>query len=91
MTTQGNNTYDYFDQIREAGFSRGWDHANFVNAYGGDMHESPNRSESMYGAIDAEWNLFVSGYQDGVAAYRTEEDESLYNYDEWEEIRALEC
>lgn len=49
----------------EIGRSRGWDHANFVGAYGGDLSESPEVPPRF---SDVE-SFFLSGWEDGVTKY----------------------
>lgn len=54
----------------EIGKSRGWDHANFVEAYGGDKDSGP---ESIPGYIQPDQESdFLDGWEQGVENF--EED-----------------
>lgn len=52
-------------EAAEIGRNRGWDHANFVEAYGGDPNESPEVPELF---AEAE-SFFLSGWEEGVSNF----------------------
>jgi hypothetical protein len=54
------------DEATEIGISRGWDHANFVNAYGGELHGHVD-VPLTYAVID--WSFYRSGFETGIDRY----------------------
>jgi hypothetical protein len=53
----------------DTGWSRGWDHANYVTAYGGDMDAEPEVPE-RFAAVAT---YYAAAYAEGVRNYQSEE------------------
>lgn len=63
-------------EARQAGHSAGWDHANFVGAYG------PTADSEPQGQYEAHADIWREAYAEGVAAYEAlREDELMYGHD----------
>jgi hypothetical protein len=71
MTIQA-NTRDYLDELEESGYVAGWRHANYATAYGEDVYATPERPT---GLSDYELGYYISGYNEGIAAYLIEYEE----------------
>lgn len=52
-------------EAREIGLSRGWDHANYVEAYGGDPNEAPE-VPARFASVES---FYLSAYEEGVTLY----------------------
>lgn len=50
----------------ETGQSRGWDHANYVDAYGGDMDQEPE-VPARFGSVAT---YFTAGFAEGVERFQ---------------------
>ena len=53
-------------EATEVGRSRGYSHAAYVDAYGGDMDEAPD-VPARFASVSS---FFESGYAEGVQEYR---------------------
>lgn len=69
----------------ELGRNRGWEHANYVGAYGGTMRPEENEIEIPYYAEGAE-TFYTSAYLEGIEEYLAEHAED----DEYEDPRENE-
>ncbi len=59
-----------------AGHSAGWDHANFVEAYGATEDSEPQ------GQYEAHADIWREGYAEGVSAFEAlQDDEATYGHD----------
>lgn len=70
----------------ELGRNRGWEHASYVDAYGGTMRPEENEIEIPYYAEGAE-TFYTSAYLEGIEEYlaeHAEDDEAPDPYEyEW--------
>lgn len=56
----------------ELGRNRGWEHANYVDAYGGTMRPEENEIEIPYYAEGVE-TFYTSAYFEGIEEYLAEQ------------------
>lgn len=52
-------------EATEAGRSHGWDHANYTNAYGGNLHATPDIPNRFISVR----TYYLAGYQEGIERY----------------------
>lgn len=57
-------------EATECGFDRGWTHAAFIDAYGGDPHAEPEVPPWFVTAA----TYYSAAYAEGVHAYLTDQD-----------------
>ena len=69
----------------ELGRNRGWEHASYVDAYGGTMRPEENEIDIPYYAEGAE-SFYTSAYLEGIEDYLSEHAED----DEYEDPREHE-
>lgn len=60
------NHMDLEREATEIGRSQGSAHANYVNAYGGNLHAVPK----VPGRFTAVQNFYLSGYEEGIGDYQ---------------------
>lgn len=67
---------DHEHEARQNGFNAGWDHANYVNAYGATEDTSlPDRFSDVA-------EVWREAYQEGKDEFAaSEEDEAIYGHD----------
>jgi hypothetical protein len=59
---------DLEGEAAEVGRSHGWDHANYVNAYGGNLRAVPE----VPGRFTTVRDFYLSGYEEGVDSYEND-------------------
>lgn len=70
------NHTDAEHEARQAGHSAGWDHANFVGAYG------PAEDSEPQGQYEEHADVWRAAYEEGKADYEgMKEDEGIYGHD----------
>jgi hypothetical protein len=76
------------NEAQEIGRSNGYDHANYVEAYGGDMNATPEVPARF---ADVDESFYLSGYEEGVTNYKEglfadgtprEDDETAAQWDD---------
>ncbi len=53
-------------EAREVALARGWDHANYVEAYGGDADEAPE-VPARFAPVES---FYLSAYEEGVTLHQ---------------------
>lgn len=59
------NRTDLEQEATEIGRSHGFDHANYVNAYGGNLHATPDVPRRFTTVR----NFYLSAYEEGIDNY----------------------
>lgn len=65
------NLDELIKEATEIGLSRGWSHANYVDAYGGDPNEAPE----VPGRFASVESYFISAYEEGVQNFQNDLNE----------------